>query len=76
MVVEFWDPRYNEQIFGSWKDKNWWQSQAPGENVEDFMADINSRKITKNDNLDKLKWGYSNTENFNPKEALSLVTGN
>ena len=39
------------------------------------MAELNSIKITKNDSSDKLRWGYSNIGNFNPKEDLSFVPG-
>ena len=45
-----------------------------GENVDDFTAKLNSKKISRNDSLDKLRWGYSNIGNFNPKGALALVT--
>ena len=40
----------------------------------DFIVEFNARKITRNDSPDKLRWGYSNTRNFNPREALTLVT--
>ena len=57
MVAEFEDPRDNDWIFRSWKDNNWCKSKALEENAEDFIAELNSRKITKNDSPNKLRWG-------------------
>ena len=31
------------------------------------------RRITKNEEPDKLRWGYANSGNFNHKEALELL---
>ena len=39
------------------------------------MAELNSRRIANNDGPDKLRWGYSNIGNFNPKESLGLIIG-
>ena len=41
--------------------------------MDEFLAELNARKIPRNEGSDKLRWGYSNTGNFNSKEALALV---
>ena len=73
-MVEIRDTRNTDRLFRSWKYWNWWQSQSLGEDIEDFIAELHSKRIAKNDDPDKLIWGYTNSGNFNPKEALGLVT--
>ena len=73
-MAEFWDTRDTDHLFRSWKDRNWWQAQAPEEDIEDFISKLYSKRIAKNDGPDKLRWGYTNSRNFNPKETLGLVT--
>ena len=67
--------RNEDQLFRSWKYQSWWQAQAPGEDIEYFMSDLHSKRIAKNEDPDKLIWGYDNSGNLNPKEALGLLTG-
>ena len=74
-VVDFWDTGNEDQLFRTWKDQIWWQAQAPGEDIEYFISELYSKIIAKNEGLDKLRWGYTNSGNFNPKEALGLLTG-
>ena len=74
-VEELWDTRNEDQIFRSWKYWSWWKSQAPGEEIEYFISELHSRIIAKTEGLDKLRWGYTNSGNFNPKESLGLLIG-
>ena len=43
--------------------------------MDEFFSELCARKVPRNDGLEKLSWGYSNTGNFNLKQALGLVTG-
>ena len=39
------------------------------------MIELYDKRIAKNEDPNKLRWGYDNSGNFNPKEALGLLTG-
>ena len=73
-VAKFWDNNNSDQRVKRWKGKRWWQDKAPGEDIENFIAEISKKRFSKSEEPDKLRWGYSNTGNFNPKEALGLLT--
>ena len=66
-VVEFWDTRNEDPLFSSWKYQSWWQAQAPGEDIEYFISELYSKRIAKNEDPDKVRWGYDNSGNFNPR---------
>ena len=72
-VVEFWDNGNEYQMFRRWKERSWWQEKALEEDIEDFLMGLYEKRITKNEDPDKLRWGYANSGNFNPKEALGLL---
>ena len=42
--------------------------------MDEFYSELYARNIPKNDGLNKVKWGYSNSGNFNSKEAIELLT--
>ena len=73
-VAEFWDNDNEDQMFRRWKERRWWQDKAPREDIEDFLSELYKKRISKNEDLDKLRWGYTNSGKFNPKEALGLLT--
>ena len=68
------DARNEDQLFRMWKERSWWQAKAPKEDIEYFLSELYDKRIAKNEDPDKLRWGYANTGNFNPKEALGLLT--
>ena len=37
--------------------------------------ELYNKRIANNEDPDKLRWGYANTSNFNPKESLGILTG-
>ena len=74
-MAEFWDNGNEDQMFRRWKERSWWQAKSPREDIEDFLTGLYEKRITKNEDPDKLRWGYTNSSNFNPKEALGLLTG-
>ena len=73
-VEEFWDPRSLDNLYKTWKPKEWWQDLAPNENIEKLYYELCTRKIPKNAGPDKLRWGYTNVGNFNIKEEIGLLT--
>ena len=73
-VAKFWDNDSEDQMFRRWKERNWWHAKAPGEDIENFLLEVYKKMITKNEDPDKLRWGYTNSGNFNPKESLRLLT--
>ena len=46
---------------------------APTEDIEEFYMDLYSRKIHWHKSPDKIRWGYSNLERFNIKEAIVVL---
>ena len=74
-VAEFWDNGNEDQMFRRWKERSWWQAKSLGEDIKDFLIGLYEKRITKNEDHDKLRWGYTNSGNFNPKEALGFLTG-
>ena len=73
-VAKFWETRNEDQLFRRWKERSWWQAKAPGEDIKDFLTELYDKIIAKSEDPDKLRWGYANAGNFNPKEALGLLT--
>ena len=73
-VAEFWDNNNLDQRVRRWKAKQWWQDKEPGEEIKNFIAELSKKRFSKSEDPDKLRWGYSPFGNFNPKEALGLLT--
>ena len=59
-VADIWDTRNEDQLFRTWKERSWWQAQAPREDIEYFVSKLYSKRIAKNKGPDKLRWGYDN----------------
>ena len=72
-VAEFWDHNMDDQRFRRWKDKRWWQDKAPGEDLDNFLAELSMKRFPLSAEPDKLRWGYSTSSNYNPKEAIGLL---
>ena len=66
--------QHSDQRIERWKDKRWWQDKAPREDIENFIVDLSKKRFSKSEDPDKIIWGYSTSGNFNPKEALGLLT--
>ena len=73
-VAEFWDHNNVDQRFRRWKAKKWWQDKALGEDLDNFLVELSEKIFPLSDELDKLRWGYSTSGNYNPKEAIGLLT--
>ena len=73
-VAEFWDHNIADQRVRRWKGKRWWQDKALGEDLDNFLDELSKKIFSLSAEPDKLRWGYSTSGNFNPKEAIGLLT--
>ena len=72
-VAEFWDHNIVDQRFRRWKAKRRWQDKAPGEDLDNFLAELSKKIFPLSAEPDKIRWGYSTSGNYNPKEAIGLL---
>ena len=73
-VAEFWDHKIADQRVGRWKGKQWWQDKAPEEDLDNFLDELSKKIFSLSAEANKIRWGYSTSGNFNPKEAIGLLT--
>ena len=57
-VAEFWDNNNANQRVRRWKGKRWWQDKAPGEDIENFLSELYKKRFSKNEDPNKIRWGY------------------
>ena len=72
-VRDFWEREQEGDTFRRWKNREWWEEMAGGEDVKDLMEILSNRKIRINRESDKLRWGYKQAGNFSIKEATFLL---
>ena len=73
-VENFLDHNTAEQRVRIWKGKRWQQDKAPGEDLDNFLDELSKKSFSLSAEPDNLRWGYSTSRNFNPKEAIILLT--
>ena len=56
------------------RKKRWRQDKAPGEDIENFLSELYKKRFSKNEDPEKITWGYATSGNFNMKESLGLLT--
>ena len=72
-VEDFWDSRSTNNLFRTWKSKEWWQDLPPDENIDDFCYELCTRKIPRNAGPENIRSGYTNVGNFNIKSTIGLL---
>lgn len=71
-VRDMWEPNHTSTQFRVWKSKEWWKEQGQGANLHRFYDHLKERLILMAEGPEKVRWGYTNSGNFNIIEALDL----